>query len=96
MKQQVVALTLPLGPVPSRTDVRHGRGGTDETPAFADEITLGRDEVFDVVARCDEVAGHAAAIGDLGIAFSVDSIRRFLLGRLMGEPGGLDDGPGDA
>jgi len=68
---------------------------SDDAPAFATEITLDRDDVFDVVARCDEIVGHAVAIGDVGIAFSIDSIRQFLLGRLMGEPGGLDDWPGD-
>jgi len=57
---------------------------------------LGRGEVFDVVARCDEIVGHAAATGDLSVAFGVDSIRQFLLGRLMGEPGGLDDWPGSS
>ncbi len=58
---------------------------------FADAITLSRQEVFDVVARCDEVVGRAEAVGELGIAFAVESVRRLLLGRLMGEPGGLDD-----
>jgi hypothetical protein len=31
---------------------------------FADEITLGRREVFDVVARCDEVVERAGEIGE--------------------------------
>ncbi|MEA2825724.1 MAG: hypothetical protein QOG43_163 [Actinomycetota bacterium] len=58
---------------------------------FADEITLSRLEVFDVVARCDEVVERAGEIGELGLAFAIDSVRRLLMGRLMGEPGGLDD-----
>jgi hypothetical protein len=72
-----------------------GGSATNRAPAFASAITLSKAEVFDVVARCDEVVGHAAAWGDLSVAFGVDSIRQFLLGRLMGDPGGLDGGPGD-
>jgi hypothetical protein len=37
------------------------------------------------------VVGHAEAIGETSIAFAVDGVRRLVLGRLMGEPGGLDD-----
>jgi hypothetical protein len=62
-----------------------------ERAEFRSEITLSRDEVFDVVARCDEVVTYAAAEGELGIAFAADSVRKLLLGRLMGEAGGLDD-----
>jgi hypothetical protein len=58
---------------------------------FGDGITLSRDEALDVVARCDEVVGHAEAIGETSIAFAVDAVRKLVLGRLMGEPGGLDD-----
>ncbi len=76
--------------------LRAGGTGTDDVAAFGRGITLRRDEVFDIVARCDEIVGHASAMGDLSVAFGVDSIRQFLLGRLMGEPGGLDDRPGGA
>ena len=62
-----------------------------ERAEFRSEITLRRDEVFDVVARCDEVVTCAEAAGELGIAFAADSVRKLLLGRLMGEAGGLDD-----
>ena len=34
---------------------------------FADEITLSRLEVFDVVARCDEVVERAGEIGEVGL-----------------------------
>ena len=62
-----------------------------EWAGFRNEITLSRDEVLDVVASCDEVVGHAEAIGEVGVAFAVDAVRKFLLGRLMGEAGGLND-----
>ncbi len=62
-----------------------------EWPNFRSDITLSRDEVFDVVASCDEVVGQAEAIGEMSIAFAVDAVRKLLLGRLMGEPGGLYD-----
>ena len=62
-----------------------------ERADFRSEITLSRAEVFDVVARCDEVVTYAEAAGELGIAFAADSVRKLLLGRLMGEAGGLDD-----
>jgi hypothetical protein len=62
-----------------------------ERVEFREEITLQRDEVLDAVARCDEVVGRAEAVGELGMAFAVESVRRLLLGRLMGEPGGLDE-----
>ena len=62
-----------------------------ERADFRNEITLSRDEVLDVVASCDEVVVHAEAIGEVGVAFAVDAVRKLLLGRLMGEPGGLND-----
>jgi len=74
-------------------DAHRKAAETDETPTFGSEITLSRAEVFDVAARCDEIVGHAEARGDLSIAFSVDSIRQFVLGRLMGEPGSLEGLP---
>ncbi len=61
-----------------------------ERPDFGEGIHLSRDEVLDVVARCDEVVDQAEAVGELSIAFAVDSVRQLLLGRLMGETGGLD------
>ncbi len=62
-----------------------------ERAAFAESITLTRAEVLDVVARCDEVVGHAEELGEVSIAFAVDSVRKLLLGRLMGQAGGLDE-----
>lgn len=68
-------------------------GGTtmDERVGFRDEITLSRDEVLDVVARSEEVAIYAEGVGEVSVAVSIDSVRRFLLGRLQGAAGGLDD-----
>ena len=63
----------------------------DERAEFRDEVILCRHEVLDVVARCEEVAIYADAIGEVSVAVSIDSVRRFLLGRLQGAPGGLDD-----
>ena len=63
----------------------------DERAEFRDEITLSSDEVLDVVARCEEVVIYAEGIGEVSLAVSIDFVRRFLLGRLQGAPGGLDD-----
>jgi len=60
-----------------------------ERPVFRAEIRLSRDDVFDIVAACDEIVGHAEAIGEMGIAFAADSVGQLLLGRLMGDPGRL-------
>lgn len=62
-----------------------------EPVGFRGEITLTKDEVLDVVARCHDALTLADESGQLEIGFAVEGIRRFLLGRLMGEPGGLDD-----
>jgi hypothetical protein len=61
-----------------------------ERPVFRAEVRLSRDDVFDIVARCDEIVGHADGIGEMSIAFAADSVGQFLLGRLMGDAGGLD------
>ena len=61
-----------------------------EPAEFGDQIALTRSEVFDVVALCDEIVTRAEALGEVEIALAVDSVRRLLLGRLMGEPGGLE------
>jgi hypothetical protein len=61
-----------------------------ERAEFADGIGLSREEVLDVVARCDEVVAHAEVVGEMSIAFAVDAVRKLLPGRLMGEGGGLD------
>lgn len=61
-----------------------------EPVEFVVEITLDRGEVFDVVARCEEVVELAEAGAQPEIAFMVEGVRRFLLGRLIGSPGGLD------
>jgi len=61
-----------------------------EPVEFGVEITLDRGEVFDVVARCEEVVELAEATSQPEIAFLVEGVRRFLLGRLIGSPAGLD------
>lgn len=61
-----------------------------EPVGFGVEITLDRGEVFDVVARCEEVVELAEGAAQSEIAFMVEGVRRFLLGRLTGSPGGLD------
>jgi hypothetical protein len=61
-----------------------------ERPEFRDEVRLSKDDVFDIVARCDEIVSHAEAIGEMSIAFAADSVGQLLLGRLMGDIGGLD------
>ena len=62
-----------------------------ERAELRDEITLSRDEALDVVARCEEVVIYAEQVGEMSVAAAVESVRRFLLGRLQGQPGGLDD-----
>ena len=54
---------------------------------FRPEITLSKDEALDLVAGCDEVAAFAEAAGQLELAFTVEGMRRLVLGRLLGEPG---------
>lgn len=63
----------------------------DELAGFRDAITLSRDEALDVVARCEEVVIYAEQIGEVSVAAAVESVRRFVLGRLQGASGGLDD-----
>ncbi len=62
-----------------------------ERVEFKAEITLSRGEVFDVVARCEEAVERAEMAGVPELAFMIEGVRRFLLGRLAGDPGGLDD-----
>ena len=62
-----------------------------EPVEFRAEITLTKDEVLDVVGRCHEVLSLAEESGQVEISFAVEGVRRLLLGRLMGEPGALDD-----
>ncbi len=62
----------------------------DEPVEFASEITLTKDEVLDVVARCEEVVGMAEQAAAVEIGFAVEGVRRFLLGRLLGESGSLE------
>ena len=61
-----------------------------EPVEFGIQITLGRGEVFDVVARCEEVVELAEDASQPEIAFLVEGVRRFLLSRLTGNPGALD------
>ncbi len=55
------------------------------------EITLSRGEAFDVVARCEEAVERAEMANTPELAFVIEGVRRFLLGRLTGCAGGLDD-----
>jgi hypothetical protein len=57
-----------------------------EPVGFGVELTLDRREVFDVVARCEEVVELAERAAQSEIAFMVEGVRRFLLGRLTGSP----------
>ena len=82
---------LSSGPVGARHPILGGTTHMDERAQFRDEITLSRDEVLDVVARCEEVVIYAEGIGEVSVALSIESVRRFLLGRLHGAAGGLDD-----
>ena len=59
-----------------------------EPVEFEVEITLARAEVFDVVARCEEAVERAETVGEPELALLIEAVRRFLLGRLTGTPGG--------
>ncbi len=54
---------------------------------FRPEITLSKEEALDLVAGCDEVVAFTEAVGALELAFTVEGMRRLVLGRLLGEPG---------
>lgn len=77
----------PLGPASDRG----GANAVGQPIEFRAEITLTRSEVFDVVARCEEAVELAEAGGQAEIAFAVEGVRRFLLGRLTGCAGGVDE-----
>ncbi len=62
-----------------------------EPVGFGLGITLGKAEVFDVVARCKDAVELAEASDQSEIAFVIEGVRRFLLDRLTGGRGGLDD-----
>lgn len=62
-----------------------------EPVEFKAEITLSRGEVFDVVARCEEAVERAEMADAAELAFVIEGFRRFLLGRVTGGSGGLDD-----
>ena len=62
-----------------------------EPVEFGPEITLRRSEVFDVVALCEEAIERAEIAGETEVAFRMEGVRRFLLGRLMGVGGAPDD-----
>lgn len=61
-----------------------------EPVEFEAQITLGRSVVFDVVARCEEAVELAEAADEPELAFLIEGLRRFLLGRVMGIGDGLD------
>ena len=55
-----------------------------EPAQFRTEITLGKDEVLDLVADADMIVSDAEALGAVEIALAGEGIKRRLLGRLMG------------
>lgn len=76
----------PSGPASDR-----GRDVAMPEPVeFGAQITLERRMVFDLVARCEEAVELAEAADEPELAFLIEGLRRFLLGRLMGMPDGLD------
>lgn len=62
-----------------------------EAVRFEREITLSCDEILDVVAACEDVVERAERDGQVEIALGIEGVRRFLLGRLCGSAGGLDE-----
>ncbi len=56
-----------------------------EPVGFGVEIMLGKAEVLDHVAQCEEAVELAEAAGQAEIAFQIEGVRRVLLGRLMGD-----------
>lgn len=56
-----------------------------ERVQFESEITLTKTDVLDLVARCEEAVERAESVGEAELAFRIEGLRRFLLGRLMGE-----------
>lgn len=63
----------------------------DGAVGFGLGITLGKAELFDVVARCEDAVELAEAADQSEIAFVIEGVRRFLLDRLTGGRDGLDD-----
>ena len=55
-----------------------------EPAQFRTEITLGKDEVLDLVADADMIVSDAEALGAVEMALAAEGIKRRLLGRLMG------------
>ena len=55
-----------------------------EPAQFRPEITLGKNEVLDLVADADGIVSDAEALGAVVIALAAEGIKRRLLGRLMG------------
>ncbi len=61
-----------------------------EPVLFEAEITLTKHDALDVVARCEEAVERAEFAGEPELAFVIEGLRRFLLGRLMGDAAPLD------
>ena len=61
-----------------------------EPVQFEVEITLTKYDVFDLVARCEEAMEGAETVGEAELAFLLEGVRRFLLGRVIGDPAPLD------
>ena len=86
-EQHRMPSSAPSGPASD-----HGEGVAMADPVeFKAEITLSRGEVFDIVARCEEAVERAEMADAPELAFVIEGVRRFLLGRLAGSPGGLDE-----
>jgi hypothetical protein len=58
-----------------------------EPVEFPSEITLTKHQALDLVAACDELMDFAEAGGHVEVAFTVEGMRRLVLGRLLGETG---------
>ncbi len=60
---------------------------------FPSEITLTKHEALDLVAAC-ELLDFAEAGGHVEVAFTVEGMRRLVLGRLLGQTAKVERGSG--
>lgn len=68
-----------------------GQVAVGEPVRFEREITLGCGEVLDLVAACEDMLDQAEQAGQMTIAFGIEGVRRFLLDRLCGGSGRMDE-----